>query len=186
MAPELPALLSCGHPTDALVTSVADDTNPPLNAGRCPVCQAALAQLRQAWSPVRRVAGMSFAPPPYLHHRVRQRIRRLATSPMVILDASHRGTTSVSEAMLGQLAEHRAGEVAGVTEVWGASVEHSPHEGLRADLDVSLGWTDDLRAVAASVRRAVTEELQRLIRAPVAVDVTVVDVVPLAAERGRR
>lgn len=177
----LDEVLVCGTRTADLLAWVTDDVAPPdpAHSARCPVCQAAVADLRAVWGRFEAVASTPVRMRPGVFDEVMARLRRLLVTGWVVVDDSAAGSTMVSEGVLSAMADHAASSVAGVVAVRAASTEHSAEHGIRVAVEIVAGGDTPLPDLADLLRDAVRAQLESLGEVRVAsVDVEVVEFEP--------
>jgi predicted anti-sigma-YlaC factor YlaD len=106
--------LPCGTELDALVRQVTEHAAPadPAHQQDCAHCRRALERIRSVWHDVRGFAEQPVAVPGDLLRQVMSRVQSHAKH--VSLPPQRRGSTSVSAALVGQVARRAAVEIDGV------------------------------------------------------------------------
>lgn len=181
--PEKHATLPCGADLGELTVQVVERT-PPLNpehqAG-CAYCRAALAELRDLWSPVHALAEEAVPAPPDLVERVLDQIQELDYSGGRAVIPSSAGDTTIAVRVVAVIARKAAYSVNGTllamsrarSEVEVGVVGRSVV--VQLDLVAALGV--HLPSLSAQIQRAVRDHVAALTGlSVVAVDVSMVEV----------
>ena len=168
--------LQCGTALLQLVEQVADD-QPPRNRSHqaaCPHCGRALVHIGGVLGDIREFAAEPVTAPPDLARQVMWRLRRERTP--IALAAPQRGRTSVTDAIVAQVARHAAQSLPAVAFA-SARVGPSVTAGsvlLSVRLVVAFG--PSLEDVAAEVRERVARDVARLTGlVPETIDIVVED-----------
>lgn len=192
--------LPCGRSWDSLLEQVADGRSGPLDQHQltCTHCQAALAELRRVWAPVRHLAAEPVHAPRTLLSKVMEQVRAAARQSWHTLIPSDQGSTRVAARVIAMLARLAAARVPGVRVALGRTTE--PRAARRAaaatdlhdasgsavgvaggstvvELALAAQYDAPLHELAERVRAAVVDDLTRLAGLQnVQVDVTIDDV----------
>lgn len=175
--------LPCGADLDDLTLQVLERTPPvdPEHQATCTHCRAALAELRELWTPVHALVDEPVAAPPDLVRRVLDQIQELdATGSWAVIPGSG-GDTAIAVRVIAVLARKAAdgidGTLLAMTRVSGGVEVGAVGRSIviRLDLVAALGL--HLPNLSAQIQHAVTVQVSALTGLRVvAVDVSVVDV----------
>lgn len=181
--PDREATLPCGTDLDDLTLQVVERTPPvdPEHQASCTHCRAALAELRELWSPVHALVDEPVTAPADLVRRVLDQIQELdATGGWAVIPATD-GETAIAVRVIAVLARKAADSVDGtllaMTRVSGGVEVGAVGRSIviRLDLVAALGL--HLPNLSAQIQHAVTVQVSALTGLRVvAVDVSVVDV----------
>ena len=190
--------LPCGASVDELLADVVDDRAPrdPEHRRRCPHCRAALAELRDAWSPVADLAAEEVRAPAGLLDAVMARVRELS-NPWYASLPGPRGHTRVAARVVGVIARLAAesvprvtlalgrghtGSAASAAEIAGPAGETASDVGVAGthvvvDVQIVVDYGAPIHEVARQVREQISRDLREHAGLMTAeVNVTVVDV----------
>ncbi len=168
--------LPCGTDLDTLVRQVTQGVAPadPAHERDCAHCRRALERIRAVWHDVRGFAEQPVAVPGDLLRRVMARVRIHTTQ--VSLPGQSLGSTTVSAAIVGQIARRAAVEIDGVA--FASALASNTEDGLvtvRVRMIITYGPSID--ALADTVRGRIVTSVMALTGVTVAiVDVFVDDV----------
>lgn len=182
--PRTRKVLPCGVPLDRLTDQVVERTPPPdpEHQADCQYCRAALAELRQLWSPLLALADEEVQAPPGLVERVMADVRALDSTGARAVLPGERGTTSIAVEVIAVIARKAADGVPG-TLLAMTGLEDGVDVGavgrsLVIRLDLVAAWGTDLLVLSQQIRRVVREHVAALTGLTVvAVDIEVVEVV---------
>jgi uncharacterized alkaline shock family protein YloU len=202
----LPDRVPCGAMLDDLLEQVADSTPPADLAHQetCPHCRAALAELGDLWTPVRRLAAVNVTAPPTLTSTIMERVHAMAAHGWHAVLTGQPGVTRIAAWVVAVIARRAAAGVPGVGTVRGqvtppaaalgpVTAEYPPDRPSRAQRGAAAGIGVagrrvvvrvavtaaagiPLPALAEQIRRRVSAEVSTLTGLSVAaVDVEVTD-----------
>jgi uncharacterized alkaline shock family protein YloU len=194
--------LACGASVDEVLEQVADGEADRLTEHQqhCPHCQAAIAEFRLLWAPVRQFARQPVLVPHRLRAAVLKQVDRLVHDVWYTLQLTDIGVVRVAARVVAAVARDAAAAVPGVRVALGRSTESRlaqlaarathghlhPHaavgvlgETAVVELALAVSYGEQVHEVAHEVQRRVIAELQRNIGLQsVTVNVTVDDVLP--------
>ena len=197
--------LACGADVDELLEQVADGDAERLSSHQrnCPHCQAAIAEFRMLWAPVREYARQPVSVPRRLRASVLDRVDRLTHDVWHTLQLTELGTVRVAARVVATVARATAGKAPGVRVALGRSTESRtaelvarataghlhPHAAVGVlgrtavvDLALAVSYGEPAHEVAHEVRRRVIAELKENIGLQsVTVNVVIDDVLPIPA-----
>jgi len=168
--------LACGTEVDALVKQVTQDAPPtdPAHQQDCAHCARALEGISSVWHDVRGFAEQPVTVPAGLLRQVMSRVRSQST--LLALTSQPLGSTTVSAAVVGQIARRAAVGVDGVAFA-SASVTDAPDGSVTVRVRLIAAYGPSIDALADDVRARIVTAIMALCGVPVAiVDVFVDDV----------
>ncbi|SDY67365.1 Uncharacterized conserved protein YloU, alkaline shock protein (Asp23) family [Modestobacter sp. DSM 44400] len=117
----LPDRVPCGAMLDDLLEQVADSTPPAdlAHQGTCPHCRAALAELGDLWTPVRRLAAVDVTAPPTLTSTIMERVHAMAAHGWHAVLTGQPGVTRIAAWVVAVIARRAVAGVPGVGTVVG-------------------------------------------------------------------
>jgi uncharacterized alkaline shock family protein YloU len=185
----LGARLACGADADDLLAQVAEGRageHTP-HQGRCPHCQATLAEYDRAWAPVLELAAEEVHGRGTILEAALRRIRGAAENPIHALLTDSDGVIRIAARVVAVTARETAARVPGVR----VALSHLPATNARTaqaeagvagestaiELTLAADYGQDLRALAERIRAEVTAGVRALTGLdPVAVSVVIDDV----------
>lgn len=169
--------LACGRSLSQLVDQVAEGALPsdPEHQATCRYCRAALAELEHLWGGVKELSRAEVAAPHRVVQAVMRRVRALPVAtgqPLALEDVlprllrhaflhGQRGTTRISDTVVATIAARAAGDVHGVVELDGVTVDV---RGAEAAVGLALVILFGANAIdlAHAVRQLVIERIESL------------------------
>jgi len=159
--------LACGMEVDALVKQVTQGTPAvdPAHQRDCAHCARALEGIRSVWRDVRGFAEQPVTAPGDLLRQVMSRVRSQST--LFLLASQPLGSTSVSAAVVGQIARRAAADVDGVAFA-SAFVANAPDGSATVRVRMIIAYGPSIDALANAVRARVVTAVMALTGARVA------------------
>lgn len=170
--------LPCGVVYDDLLAQVADGApaGDPAHQRTCPHCRATLAELRELWATVRRLADDGVRAPEALLAAVMARVRGLPRHVWHAVVPTDRGDTRIAGRVVAAAARLAAGDVPGVSHAVGAGRSHLAGgdvaesevgvAGTRVVVDLTVAVTlgaeipDVAHRLRDRIAREITEQLE--------------------------
>lgn len=192
--------LACGCQADEVLEQAADGQAGQLTEHQrdCPACQAALAEFRRLWEPVRRLAAERVTVPAGIRAAVAAQIGKLVSDGWYTRHLAEAGGLRIAARVIAQIARNAASTAPGVEVAFGrstsrraartaenATLRHRDRAALgvlgsTAVIDLALAVRYDCQAdkVAREVqRRAIAAVRAQAGLADITVNVTIDDIV---------
>jgi uncharacterized alkaline shock family protein YloU len=165
-----PARLSCGTDIDDLIAQVADGraAEQTRHQATCPHCQAALAEYQRLWSPIDELSAQPVPVPDSILENALRKIRAAAAEPGFGVLVTSLGATRIANRVVAITARIATEQVAGVRAALSEQTSSTDPavgtQGASTALQITLAasYGEDLIALAARIRHAVTERIRTL------------------------